>query len=283
MPRISYGLIPYTVVDEELSATSESGESDDDIMNMGWGDDSEESTQASPQTLPKEDCKIQKKRFLLIKRKDSIGMINFIQGKYRDMDSLRSLISQMTKQELESIKTQPFEEIWKQVWAYHSHQLRKISCSTLSHDTVIAKRRYENKALWMPIVHEIVNNGRAWIEPEWGFPKGGKMNNENPKECAIREFEEETGFSRNDIEHIDEKYWKEEIYDSGQSFQTIYYSAKLKTECLNKKSQTQNSEIGGMRWMTSSEALKSIRSYHKDRIRFIESLSLSVIGNSNLT
>ena len=35
-----------------------------------------------------------------------------------------------------------------------------------------------------------------WDEPEWGFPKGRRNYQEKDMICAIREFEEETGYQK---------------------------------------------------------------------------------------
>ena len=35
-----------------------------------------------------------------------------------------------------------------------------------------------------------------WKMPEWGFPKGRRNYQENDISCALREFEEETGYHR---------------------------------------------------------------------------------------
>ncbi len=38
----------------------------------------------------------------------------------------------------------------------------------------------------------------SWIEPEWGFPKGRRNNQETDLDCALREFKEETEYLQND-------------------------------------------------------------------------------------
>ena len=41
-----------------------------------------------------------------------------------------------------------------------------------------------------------------WNEPEWGFPKGRRNYQEADIKCAIREFQEETGYSKDSIKII---------------------------------------------------------------------------------
>ena len=40
------------------------------------------------------------------------------------------------------------------------------------------------------------------MKPEWGFPKGRRNYQENDIDCATREWEEETGYSRNQIKMV---------------------------------------------------------------------------------
>ena len=36
----------------------------------------------------------------------------------------------------------------------------------------------------------------TWDTPEWGFPKGRRNYQENDLTCGLREFEEETGYDK---------------------------------------------------------------------------------------
>ena len=41
-----------------------------------------------------------------------------------------------------------------------------------------------------------------YISSEWEFPKGRRNNKETNKECAEREFKEETNYNKNDYQLI---------------------------------------------------------------------------------
>jgi 8-oxo-dGTP pyrophosphatase MutT (NUDIX family) len=41
------------------------------------------------------------------------------------------------------------------------------------------------------------------MEPEWGFPKGRRNYNEKDIDCALREFSEETGYSKYSLKNIE--------------------------------------------------------------------------------
>ena len=48
----------------------------------------------------------------------------------------------------------------------------------------------------------IQNSETQWDSPEWGFPKGRRNHQETDIACAIREWEEETGFRRESLKII---------------------------------------------------------------------------------
>ena len=50
-------------------------------------------------------------------------------------------------------------------------------------------------------LNEIIKNSNLkYLEKEWGFPKGRRNLRESDYDCALREFQEETGFERNEYE-----------------------------------------------------------------------------------
>ena len=61
--------------------------------------------------------------------------------------------------------------------------------------------------------------------PEWEFPKGRKNKDEMDLECALREFEEETGISKDKLTIFDNI---EPVYETingsnGKQYKIIYY------------------------------------------------------------
>jgi 8-oxo-dGTP pyrophosphatase MutT (NUDIX family) len=202
-------------------------------------------------------------KVLLIRRKDSIGIIDFIQGKYNNMEMLDSLLGQMTKAELSMISSASFEDIWKHIWQHHPYKLRMLGSET---DEI--KMRFENKSLWLPKVYSILERG--WDEPEWGFPKGGKNRNETRQQAALREFIEETGYSQDDVEEIKDIEFKETIHDCGKTFETRYYPVQVNSKAVERKHQEK--EVSQTRWVTLNEGKVLIRPYHKDRLRILKNV-----------
>ena len=57
-------------------------------------------------------------QFLMIRRKDTLGFIDFMRGKYSiyNKDYIKNMILQMTMEERELLKTLDFQELWIKIW-----------------------------------------------------------------------------------------------------------------------------------------------------------------------
>ena len=57
-------------------------------------------------------------QFLMIRRKDSFGYIDFIRGKYThyNLSQLLTIIDEMSIDEKKRILTYPFETLWNDMW-----------------------------------------------------------------------------------------------------------------------------------------------------------------------
>merc|ERR1712167_450966 len=102
----------------------------------------------------------------------------------------------------------------------------------------------------------------GWVETEWGFPKGRRNYNEKDLTCAIREFEEETGYKNDDFNIIYNILPYEEIFTGSnfKSYKHKYFICKLKNNVVNKTG-FQKSEVSDMQWKSYKECLDSIRPY----------------------
>ena len=58
------------------------------------------------------------REYLLIRRKDSIGYVEFMRGKYNIYSKLylTNIISEMTNEEKERLLTNKFDTLWKNLW-----------------------------------------------------------------------------------------------------------------------------------------------------------------------
>jgi 8-oxo-dGTP pyrophosphatase MutT (NUDIX family) len=197
-------------------------------------------------------------QFLLIQRKDSLSFVEFIRGKYNTSDDeyLIRLIKGMTIKEQELILYKTFDELWNTVWGETS--------SVKSH-----KNDYESSEKKFSIIKHklpeiIKNNKSVWVEPEWGFPKGRRNPHESDLNCAIREFQEETGLKRNEFNIIQNTYpISETFFGSNQ----VHYCHKYYIAICNKNVQVEMNfdnphmqrEIGAIKWCSLDEAISKIR------------------------
>lgn len=133
-------------------------------------------------------------KFLLIRRRNTIGYIDFLRGKYRrynniNMNKVKCMIGEMTDEEKNNLITMEFDEIWNELWINHSSSI-----------FLNEKERARKKFNSLDVKTLIKNSGKSrYTEQEYGFPKGRKNINESPSECAIREFKEETSLHDDDF------------------------------------------------------------------------------------
>ena len=129
-------------------------------------------------------------KLLMIQRRDSLCYIEFLRGKYKidDKEYLKILFSNFTKEEINKILTKEFDELWYSLWM------------TMAFKNTRVRNEYNrskinfNKLKSLDFFKDLINEiNIIYDEPEWEFPKGRRNTNEYNKDCAIREFTEETG------------------------------------------------------------------------------------------
>ena len=123
-------------------------------------------------------------QYLMIRRKDSLGYVDFLRGKYNQNNNfhLGNIIKEMTIAEIENIKNHDYSELWDKLWNKKNEKYDRKNYEKFNYVK-------DNK------IELLDKNNKNWSEPEWGFPKGRRNNRENDFDCSMREFEEETGFS----------------------------------------------------------------------------------------
>jgi len=223
--------------------------------------------------------------FLLIRRKDTLGYIEFLRGKYgiNDKKYITNLFSEMTKQEIYKLKNWTFDDIWKNLWMdQNSKQYKK--------EYEKSKERFNfvmncDKINIKQIISQI---GIFWEEPEWGFPKGRRNIRENDLDCAIREFHEETGITIDDISILSNLDPIEEIFygSNNVKYKHIYflaYSNMIKNPIINQDDIRQVSEVSKISWLSYEEAKNKIRPYNIEKLKVLEKINniLKMIYNEN--
>lgn len=209
-----------------------------------------------------------KLEYLLIKRKDSLGYVDFMRGKYPifNKDYIINLLSEMTYDECIKIKNKEFDELWNELWGEYvgtqyknEEKISKEKFKLLKNGITINSINYNLSKL----IDEITNN---YKEPEWGFPKGRRNYQEKDYNCAMREFEEETGYNKNDICLLQNIIPLEEIFTGSnyKSYKHKYYLGYL--DISNKpKFDFQESEVSEVKWFSYEECLEKIRPYNLEK------------------
>jgi 8-oxo-dGTP pyrophosphatase MutT (NUDIX family) len=223
--------------------------------------------------------KERKYEYLMIRRKDTIGFMEFIRGKYQlyNKSYIKNIMSEMTNLEKHKILTMDFHNLWNDIWNNNiEFQFRAEETSARDKFETL-KNGYtsvDGKYNIVSLLNEINTN---WEEQEWGFPKGRHNNHEKDIICALREFEEETGYNKSSFKIIQNIIPFEEIFTGSnyKSYKHKYFLAMFTGDddvvVANKDINTfHNFEVSKMEWKNYEEALKSIRSYNLEKIEILQ-------------
>ena len=217
-------------------------------------------------------------QFLMIRRKDSFGYIDFIRGKYacHNVEQIQQTIDEMSMQEKERLlrlldDSVSFETLWNLLWGENNGiQYRGEESSSLKKCEIVRSGILNNDNEKITLEDIIKKSKTNWLETEWEFPKGRRNFQEKDLECAIREFEEETGYSNSDIIIVDNLLPFEEIFigSNHKSYKHKYYLGymnNINDDVLN----FQKTEVSKLEWKTIDECLKSIRPYNLEKKQLI--------------
>lgn len=244
-------------------------------------------------------------QYLMIRRKNSFGFSDFMKGKYSpyNIDQIQGFINEMTQHEKTLLSTFQFDDLWKIMWGdyYRDGQFKNeenlsskkfelIKNGVILNfnnkdkdntcDTDVNNFDFNNIVLneQKTTLYDLINSSNTqWDETEWEFPKGKRGFQEKDLECAIREFEEETGCSRNKINIIENLVPFEEMFigSNHKSYKYKYFLAYYNdNENKSKEIDTfQKSEASKLEWKTLDECLKSIRPYNLEKIHLINNIN----------
>jgi len=223
-------------------------------------------------------------QFLMIRRKDSFGYIDFIRGKYSpyNIEQLQHTINEMSVNEKKQIINEPFNKLWAMMWgnASSENQFRSEESISVKKFELITNGVYINNVKYT--LRDLVEKSdTAWTETEWEFPKGRRNPQERDLDCGLREFEEETGYPQNTIAIVENILPFEEIFigSNHKSYKHKYFLAYMseyknqeKDDMVNLQ-KYQKSEVSKLEWKTFDECLKSIRPYNLEKKKIITNIN----------
>jgi len=207
-------------------------------------------------------------KFLMIQRKNSLGYLEFIRGRYDETNNqnINYIFEQMTENEINDILTKDFDCLWNDLW-----DVNNIKNKNHYKEYMTSRQKFYELKLNKS---DIINNLKPkYLYNEWGFPKGRRELYESDIICAIREFEEETNIKENMYNLLEScsKIKENLVGTNGINYLHNYFLAILNTDKINNIDST-NREIGNIKVMSYNECIENIRPYHVNKLKIINVL-----------
>lgn len=251
-------------------------------------------------------------KFLMVQRNFSFGFVDFLLGKYQLNDSkyLQILFNRMTLRERCLLTgNYTFKQLWAKVWgAKYKKSIQKEFCKASTKYYILRNGFVsidDNK--FYQLEKYVDSCTKNYKTPEWYFAKGKRINlNEDPRTCAIREFQEETNIGKSSYEFIKNVVFIEKHRaNNNKTYEVCFFLAKHKQsnrntfnhKYINKNNLLQmnqnkqekqnnflkeNNEIGNMDWLTFNECLDKFRAYESEKYELLKKIREWIFSNLNL-
>eukprot|EP00026_Physarum_polycephalum_P013914 Phypoly_transcript_14374.p1 GENE.Phypoly_transcript_14374~~Phypoly_transcript_14374.p1 ORF type:complete len:284 (+),score=35.21 Phypoly_transcript_14374:133-984(+) len=197
-------------------------------------------------------------KFLMVCRKDTHHYVQLIKGDY-ELRNLSDIVAGISKQESENIKQaiaqSDFSLIWNSVFM-NENTRRKLAKSA-------SQAFRENATLINDLLNDTEFVKKLPDTPEWQIPKGKPNYGEDALGTALRELQEETGYTTEDIELIRadgipvtllEEYVDPNFRLSGRAIpvKRTYFLARSKIVRTTVPSFA-NDEVSALAWKSAGE------------------------------
>jgi 8-oxo-dGTP pyrophosphatase MutT (NUDIX family) len=177
--------------------------------------------------------------------------------------------------EKERILSESFEQLWTQMWGEtNNNQYKNEELSSSKKLDIIKNGVVLNDNSIITLKDIVEKSTTSWNETEWEFPKGRRNSKEKDLDCALREFEEETGISRNKITIIENVLPFEEIFigTNHKSYKHKYFLAYMNDE-TEDLANFQVTEVSKIEWKSIDKCLESIRPYNLEKKKLITNIN----------
>ena len=266
-----------------------------DIIDTNDENDTPEDTppptpQATPQDTQQKNVlkEVMIDKVLLVQRRNTIGMIEFIRGKYdaTNFDYIIKLFNMMTFDEKRLLREyDSFDMIRTLIGLKRENNYKtEYESSKLKFNSLKKHNLGDQVNLLLD------KSYTKWTSPEWGIPKGRRNIKEYDIECAIREFVEETGIKYKNINVYRNIKPIEELYNgiNGIVYKHIYFIANIKdTPEANEnvihveKGGYLNNEISNVKLFSLTESHKLIRPYYVSKLNAIK-VGFDIMNSMNV-
>lgn len=223
-------------------------------------------------------------KFLMIQRKDTMGYIDLLRGKYHTKfmnervktDNITTCLNEMTYSEKNSLLTKDFTSQWNEVWLNH-----KSRCYRNEYEE--AKKKYNT----LNITELVKASKITYAYTEFGFAKGRRNMKETNIMCAQREFLEETGYNTDSYEFIKNHpiITEEFLGTNNVKYKHIYYLVKMndniKPPKVDFNNILQSGEVQNIGWFNITECLALIRPYDIAKKNVIQQVYKDIVNMNN--
>lgn len=229
----------------------------------------------------------QRLEYLMIQRRDSLSFMEFIRGKYEleNIEYIKHLMNFMTVNERRLLMTTLFDDLWNQVW--YQAFMPKLTPEYFEAKEKFHKlkqgfeiKKSNNQRMVVSLSHLLASTETKYHEPEWGFPKGRRRLKEKDVDCAVREFCEETGFVKEDVELQEDFTPYEEIFFGTNhiKYRHVYYISEItknkdKKITIDPNNPHQAREVRKVEWFSGEEVLQNIREHNVERRELFQEVS----------
>jgi 8-oxo-dGTP pyrophosphatase MutT (NUDIX family) len=206
---------------------------------------------------------------LMIQRKDSLGFMDIMRGKYRinEPEYISKQLRGMTPVERDRLLNDDFDAIWNDLWGGDSETSQRYAHNKhISKDKLTQLRNgiEISQGIKFTLADLLRQEPALYDTPEWGFPKGRRDLYESDIKCAYRELAEETGILEQDLfKVINVAPFIEQFYGSNNiHYRHTYYIAHyIGTNMIHfdEKNNEMTREIGNIVWKGLDEALVLLR------------------------
>lgn len=191
-------------------------------------------------------------KVLLVQRRFTYAFMDFIMGKYSNLDSVKKLLNEMTLVELSDIYSLDFNKLWDKLW---------LPYQTLQKPNAFLYEKVFNKFKTF-FLFDGGDRLRSFIDQSvptgaliWNIPRGRKnTSKETDIYCAMRELDEETGYKKVDYTILP-NYNKEVSYIHGDTkYICKYFIASLNIHPSDKHFDSKNMrEVADNKWVSMAE------------------------------
>lgn len=205
-------------------------------------------------------------KVLCIKKRCTYSYINFITSTYNyESDKVKyisHLFNNMTVEEKIIISSLNFDNMWFYGFLCIPTIISKTSNNSYSYNNYLKYKNIFTKTFItggnsVLNLSSLISQSKS-INNVWEIPKGRKNSNESNINCALREFEEETGISKTKLTLITNKAFQFNFIHENVNYTYYYYLAFISepiTPIINMDNKTQICEVGDIKWLSNYELL----------------------------